>query len=451
MSIYKDCDIRGIYGRDFDEKDAYLIGRAVGTILTGKSVLVCGDVRVSTDLLKENLIKGLLNSGADVTDIGVEPTPVFYYSIRTLKTEGGIMVTASHNPPEYNGFKVVLGKMPITVDDIRRIEQLVVNEEFIEGKGSIEHRNMEENYIDDVKSLVKRGNNKVVIDAGNGCTSKIGPRIFTELGYDVERLFCEFDGSFPNRNPNPAVYENLKKLQYKVVEVNADIGVAFDGDGDRVVFVDETGKIVTSEQSLCIMIKHIVKEKEASIVYDHKASAIIKKVAEAQGIHAFMEKSGHAFIKATFLKNKSALAGEISGHYFFKELGYDDGIYAALKMLELLNNADIGLSKIVKQIPTTIITPDIRVFWRYEEQDALLKKVESIKKQNWNQDQNQINISYLDGVRVEFSYGWLLVRKSVTEEGITIRIEADDEQHMQKIIQLLIETAPELKNRHVFK
>lgn len=440
MSIYKDCDIRGIYGEELTGAEAYEIGRAVGSILNGKNVLLCGDARFSTDELKEKMAEGLLESGANVTDIGIEPTPVFYFAKSFLKTDGGVMVTASHNPWQYNGFKVVLGDRPITTEDIREIERRVEKRDYTKGAGQKKTLDIEREYADFVKGSVRPGNRRVVIDAGGGVTGKIAPGLFREMGYDVVELFCELDGKFTNRDPNPAVYSHLKKLEEKVVESGADYGVAFDGDGDRAVFVSDRGEAVTSERSLCVFMEDVMKEPGDSVVYDLKSSSIIRRTAEALGAEPLMERSGHAFIKKTFLEHGSSLAGEISGHFFFKELGHDDGIYAALKMGEILSRHDKKLSEMIAGIPMTVITPDIRIKWKYGEQDALIAHVKEMG--------GAYPLTLIDGVRVEFGFGWLLIRKSVTEEGITLRIEADTREQMGEIVDILLEYVPELKGKH---
>jgi len=436
MSIYKDCDIRGIYSVEFDENDAYKIGRAIGTMMTGKTLVVGGDVRLSTPVLKERLIAGLRESGANIKDIGTVPTPVFYFSLKKIGADGGVMVTASHNPAKYNGFKLMLGNTPVTVEVIKNIEKLVISGEFSTGNGMYDTLNTSEDYVAAMLSSFEPCRLKVVLDCCNGATSELAPRIFELLGYDLVKLYCEFDGSFPNRDPNPAVYENLADLKKKVVETGADLGVAFDGDGDRVVFVDDRGRAINSERSFAVFIREYLKDSPSSVVYDIKSSSIVKDTVLEMGGEPILERSGHAFIKKTFLENKSALAGEISGHFFFRELGYDDGIYAALRMAQILAKSGEKLSDIIDRIPGTLITPDIRVFCPYDQRDGWLKRVYEAGK--------QYNISLIDGVRVDFPYGWLLMRKSVTEEGITLRIEAKNEENMQKIKSWILEILPEI-------
>lgn len=349
------------------------------------------------------------------------------------------MVTASHNPAKYNGFKVMLGAQPVTAQEMDAISALVQSREYTAGDGGEAEIDITNDYIRHVKKLVAPGNKKVVIDACNGAESVLAPKLFREMGYQVEELYCTFDGTFPNRDPNPAVYPHLKALQNRVLDTKADFGVAFDGDGDRVVLVDETGTVLNSETTLCILMQGCPTIQNSSVVYDLKSSSIVRKTADSLGSKPIMERSGHAYIKATFYQHDSCLAGEISGHFFFQELRHDDGLYAALKIGDILSRGQETLSERRLRIPQTAITPDIRIHWPYDEQKAMLAKVEKL---------GAGNVSYLDGVRIEFDDGWLLVRQSVTEELVTIRIEGDDEQALARIIRCLLEMLPELQGKH---
>lgn len=438
MSIYKDCDIRGIYGEEFDENEAYLIGRAVGTLHKGETLAIGGDVRISTPVLKEKLMNGLMESGANLVDLGMVPTPVFYYALKTLGVDGGIIVTASHNPPKYNGFKLMFGEHPVVPEDIAKIESLAKSRDFSQGAGTVVEKEVSGAYLSWIQTMCKKGGLKIVLDCCNGATSEIAPEAARSLGYDVVPLYCEFDGNFPNRDPNPAVYKNLADLQSKVIETGADFGAGFDGDGDRVVFVDDKGRILQSERSLAIFIGEYFKDGPSSVVYDLKSSSVVRDATLKMGGTPIMERSGHAFIKKTFLKNNSKIAGEISGHFFFGELGYDDGIYAMLKMAEIASKEK--LSVIADSIPATLITPDIRVFCPYDQRDGWLDRVKKMA------EDGDFSVSLLDGVRVDMPDGWLIVRKSVTEQGVTIRIEARDEACMASIKALLSDTLPEIKD-----
>jgi phosphomannomutase/phosphoglucomutase len=438
MSIYKDCDIRGIYRKEFDESDAYLIGRAIGTLHTGKKLAVGGDVRLSTPVLKLNLIRGLLDSGALVWDLGMVPTPAFYFALKALDMDGGVMVTASHNPAEHNGFKLMFGQWPVTPEEILQIESLVQSRKFTIASGQLFAQEISREYRAARQAMFQPvAGIPVVLDCCNGATGALAPAIFRDLGYTVHELFCTFDGRFPNRDPNPAKYSCLQALCKTVRDTGAAFGAAFDGDGDRVVFVDDQGQVVQSEQALVLLIQHCLKDAPGPVVYDQKASSIVKSAIAAAGGEPLMERSGHAFIKRTFLEHHAPLAGEISGHFFFGELGYDDGIYAALKLGELLSTSNSSLSQLVAQLPHPLITPDIRVFCPYAERDTWLEQVKALGQTH--------EMHLLDGVRIEFSDGWLLVRKSVTEESLTIRIEAENDAAMTRIQTELFRVLPQVQ------
>ena len=439
MSIYKDCDIRGIYEKELTCADAYDIGRAIATMAEEKEIVVGGDVRVSTPALKAALIEGLTACGANVWDIGTVPTPVFYFAKRHLKTYGGVTVTASHNPPEYNGMKLMLGDYPVTPATIQEVERIVRENAFRPAPGSVkEVDGIFDMYADFLKTLVHGYPLRVVLDCGDGTTSLNAPELFRSFGYDVVELFCGVDGRFPNRNPNPAVYTHLTALQAKVQESGAAFGMAFDGDGDRVVFVDGTGKVIASEQALVLFIREYLKEQPSSVVFDLKSSSIVARETEKLGGEPRMERSGHAFIKRNFMDHNSALAGEISGHFFFRELGYDDGTYAGLKLGEIVGKSGQSLQELLSTIQQTLITPDIRIHVPYEQQDGVLERIRKLGE--------QYQLTTIDGVRVDFPEGWLLVRKSVTEQAMTVRIEANNQPAMDDIRRILSETAPVLAN-----
>jgi phosphomannomutase/phosphoglucomutase len=337
----------------------------------------------------------------------------------------------------------MLGKMPVTPEVMRDLEKRVTEKRFENGRGTLSFRDVTPEYESFLTDRFKKGSLKVVIDCGNGAMSETAPRVFEKLGYRVVRLFCEFDGTFPNRDPNPAVYENLVSLRNNVKENRADLGIAFDGDGDRVVFVDDTGETVGSERSFALIIRKYLKDNPSSVVYDQKSSSVVKKTILEMGGRPLPERSGHAFIKKRFLENRSRLAGEISGHYFFGELGYDDGLYAALVMADINEGSCKSLSSLLIEIPRPVISPDIRFFCPFQKQDALLDRIREFK--------GLYPVTELDGIRVEFPYGWLLVRKSVTEEAVTVRFEGDDEDAMRSIGDMLLEKLPELKKHPYFR
>lgn len=443
MSIYKECDIRGIYPEEISAEETYHIGRALGTRYENAALCVAGDVRISTEELKESLIQGLLDSGITVIDVGTIATPMFYFAIEELEVAGGIMVTASHNPAQYNGLKMMFGNMPITDREIQEIQRLVKRKKFVTGKGERIRREIKESYRRFLEESCPRGNLKIVMDCCNGVTGLYYPQIAGQLGYQVVTLYQEPDGRFPNRNPNPALYTCLGDLCKKVREEHADLGAAYDGDGDRVVFVDNQGRVLLSEESFVLYIEDALSRQTGSVVYDQKSMSIVPRTVERYKGRAIMEKSGYGFIKKRFLENHSLLAGEISGHFFFGEIGRDDGLYATLKMCELLTRKKKSLAQMADALPKSCVSPEIRMFCLYETQDALLKKARKFSV--------KYPIEELDGIRVTFPHGWFLIRKSVTEQGITVRMEGETRQDLETMKQEILEVIPELGGHEYFK
>lgn len=440
MSMYKECDIRGVYQEELKEADALLIGKAVGTILKGGSLVVAGDARYSTESLKKTLIEGLLSTGAHVVDIGMTPTPLLYFAKKKLALDGGVMVTASHNPAQYNGFKISLGDSPIEPKDIAQIETLANSEEFISGTGTYEFLDITDSYLSMIdENILKSGILKVVVDCGNGAASILAPVLLERMGHTVIPLFCECEGHFPNRNPNPSVEKHLSALKEAVTIHQADVGIAFDGDGDRVIFVDNKGRFCESEATFVLLCDYYLeKEAHGKIVYDGKSSSIVNKhITHRKGI-PIPERSGHAFIKKRFLMEEAILAGEVSGHFFFKELGHDDGLFGALKFLQILVERGESLSAIMDKIEKPLITPDIRIYIDEDEREAILSHVEQLG--------SSYTLSYLDGVRVDYTKGWVVVRKSVTEPCVTLRLEANSYEDAVDITEHLFkEKYPEVE------
>lgn len=438
MSIFKDCDIRGVYGSEITARDAYLTGRGLGTMLPAGAVFrVGGDVRLSTPELKDALIRGLTESGVNVEDLGIVPTPALYYALANSNADGGATVTASHNPPKYNGIKFMIGREPVTRVVMDRLKAIIDSGNFAEGRGSVMKVDVMTGYIEALKKRFTAGRElHVVIDAGNGAMSSVAPAALRNAGYRVTELFCEADGAFPNRDPNPAEYKHLSALCAKVVEEGADFGVAFDGDGDRAVFVDEKGRTVINEKSLVMFIRHVLAGKPTPVVYDQKSSSVIRKATLEMGGEPMPERSGHAFIKKRFLDVGAAMAGEVSGHFFFGELGYDDGLFAGLMMAEILCRSDRTLGELADEIVLPPITPDLRVACAYAEQQTWLDKIEEFAATQ------PCTVAKLDGVRLEYDDGWVLMRKSVTAEQITLRAEADTAERLKELLCAVADVLP---------
>lgn len=434
MSIFHACDIRGIAGRDLTDVAARKIGLAVGLKLSGCPVVVGGDIRLSTPGLQSIIIEALAESGCRVIDIGTVATPVFYYALKVTGAAGGVMVTASHNPAAYNGFKLVLGPGPVTEADIAEIADLSDRGARASGAGTSERRPVTDDYIAFTADRAKPGRLKVVIDAGSGATAGIAPRLYRRLGYDVVELFCQADGTFPHRPPNPALAENLGALGEAVRQSGAALGLAFDGDGDRVGFVDETGRPVDNDDIIVLLARAHLEQGAGTIIYDAKCSMVVPEEIVKAGGRAVMARAGHTFSKAAFQQEQALFAGEISGHFFFRELGYDDGMYAGLKMAEFVA-AHGPLSALVDAIPNYILTPDIRIPYLGDDKEAVLAAA-AAKLAAW-----QPNL--IDGVRLEFADGWAMIRSSVTEPLFTFRFEAKTAGRLREIADLLLAALPD--------
>lgn len=436
MSIYKDCDVRGIYGSELTAEDTYKIGRALATLAPGK-MLVGGDVRLSTPELKAALIRGLLDSGAELTDLGTIPTPALYYALKHSDAQAGATVTASHNPPQYNGVKYMIGNTPVTRAKMDELKSIVDSGAYVQKQGSIRSRDVISEYLafmEDRFHAVRPLH--VLVDAGCGAMSQVAPEAFRRAGYRVTELSCIPNGAFPDRDPNPADYRALGKTCEAVLACGADFGVAFDGDGDRAVFIDEQGRPVQNEKSLVLFIRALLKDAPTPVVYDQKSSSIIRSAILEMGGTPLPEKSGHAFIKKRFLENGAAVAGEVSGHFFFGELGYDDGLFAALVMADLIASSGATLGEMTQSIVCPPITPDIRISCAYANQQSWLDMVEKMAFQSGAQ------ISHLDGVRADFPYGWFLMRKSVTAEQVTLRAEANTPAQLSALLNQIADALP---------
>jgi len=433
MGIFRANDIRGIYPDEINEEIAENIGRAFGTFLLkiqpqSKNVVVAGDVRTSTKQLKQSLIKGIISTGLNVTDIGITPTPVFYFSITNYGFDGGVMVTASHLGPEYNGFKLCKSHSICLRDEtgIKEIENIVKNGDFISNKeGSVCTKNVENDYISFVSSKVNIKPLKVVVDAGNGTTGNILPKILENFGCKVIKLFCEPDGTFPNHIPDPLVKENMKHLQEKIVETNADLGIAMDNDGDRCGFVDNKGNIIENNHILCWLAKHTLERERGKIVFDLLCSDVVAETIKKHGGIPLETRVGHSFIQATLINEKCVLGGETSGHYYFPEMfNCDDGIFAALKIIECINRDGF---EFLDTLPKYFISEDIRIPVKDD------VKFEYIEKLTQVFTEKKYKMNTMDGVKVYLNGGWFCIRASNTQPAIVIRFEGKTKEMYDKI------------------
>jgi phosphomannomutase/phosphoglucomutase len=434
MGIYQACDIRGIAAEELTDEVTRKIGLALGVKVSGRRLVVGGDVRLSTPRLQQIIIRTLVDSGCEVLDIGTVATPVFYYALKSLGADGGVMVTASHNPAAYNGFKLVLGPNPVTEDEILEIKELVEQNASRVGHGTVQKVAVIDAYLAATSKKAQPGKLKVVVDAGNGATSLIAPRLFRSLGYEVVELYCQPDGNFPYRAPNPSLAENLAKLGQAVRDQGADLGVGFDGDGDRVGFVDQLGRFIENDKIMVLLAEYYLEKGPGTIIYDAKCSMVVAQQVIKAGGRPVMARAGHTFSKAAFLREEALFAGEISGHFFFRELGYDDGMFAALKVCEFVAEHN-SLAALVDAIPSYLLTPDIRVPYLGPDKELILDKVAaSLAEYRPNR---------IDGVRIEFADGWGMIRASVTEPLFTLRFEAKTNQRLKEISSLLLAALPE--------
>ena len=435
--MFREYDIRGIAGKDMTEDDVFLIGKGVGTFLVkrGRSELNVGrDCRLTSDVYSEKIIEGLMSTGCHVTDIGVCPTPVFYYSIQHLNRQGGVMVTASHNPGEYNGFKLCIDLDSIHGEDIQKILGIIQEKSFAQGKGSRNEQDIIPSYIKFVENNIKLSKSlKVGVDAGNGTAGVVAVPILKSLGCDVHDIYCDMDGTFPNHEADPTVMKNMKDLIALVKEKQLDLGIGYDGDGDRIGVVDQQGNIIYGDRLIIIFSREILSRKPgATFISEVKCSKTMYDDIEKNGGRAIMWKTGHSLIKKKMKQEKAELAGEMSGHMFFADryFGYDDATYASCRLLEILSNTDKKLSELLADVPKTFSTPEIRVDCADNIKFEVVEKVTEYFKQRYE-------VIDIDGVRVLFDDGWGLVRASNTQPALVLRFEAMAKDRLDEIKNLV--------------
>jgi phosphomannomutase/phosphoglucomutase len=435
--IFREYDIRGVVDKDLTPDILRTLGKGFGTHMLhlGHRELVVGrDGRVSSKTLKEALIEGLISTGCHVIDIGLCPTPVYYFSIFYLDRDGGTMVTGSHNPPEFNGLKVSVGKSTIFGEKIQNLRRLTEKEEYAVGKGRLSHEEIIGPYQDYIKKNIHiEKRMRVVIDAGNGTAGVVAGPLLRDLGCELEELYCEVDGRFPNHFPDPTIPGNLKVLIDRVKKNKADVGIGYDGDADRIGVVDDQGNILWGDQLMILFSREILKDKKgAAFVAEVKCSQNLFNDIEKHGGRAIMWRTGHSLIKEKMREEKAALGGEMSGHLFFADryLGYDDAIYASCRLVELLAKTDKKLSQLLTDVPKAFITPELRI----DCPDEIKFKVVETVKEALRKEYPVIDV---DGVRVKFGDGWGLVRASNTQPALVLRFEARTEKRVQEIKRLV--------------
>lgn len=429
-TIFREYDIRGIADRDLLSDDIRVLGQAFGAFLRrngGTNINLGRDCRLSSGRLRDALVEGLLASGCQVTDIGVAPTPLLYYSVFHLQAAGGVMITGSHNPADYNGFKVVCGGSTIHGEQIQRILQMIQTGDLAAGPGTgtalggLAKADLATDYIEEIAAQFSwKRRIKVVLDAGSGTAGPVMSRLLRKLNCDPVELFFDMDGRFPNHHPDPTVEENLKHLAQAVGDHKADLGVAFDGDADRIGAVDETGRVVWGDYLLLVYAREILRRKPgATFIGEVKCSQVMYDEIRRLGGNAIMYKTGHSLIKAKMKQEHAELAGEMSGHMFFADryYGYDDALYAACRLMEIVADSGKPLSAQMEGLPEMVSTPEIRLDCPDEIKFDVIKTVTAA----FSKTHKVVDV---DGVRVLFENGWGLARASNTQPVLVLRFEA---------------------------
>jgi phosphomannomutase/phosphoglucomutase len=434
--LFRDYDIRG-NADEISDDFAKNLGLAIGSEAIANqanSIAVACDGRTSSPRIKQALIEGLLGSGINVVDIGCVPTPLMYYVTSTTEIKSGVMITASHNPPTDNGFKVVINGTTLNNTGIQKLAQRVSSKDFVSGTGQLTEEDYSNQYVDEITSdIVLAGNLSIVVDCGNAVPGELAPRLLEELGCDVTPLFCDLDGNFPNHEPDPTRTENLSELVRQVQSTGADLGIALDGDGDRVVAVTPSGNIVLPDVLLMLFAKDIVSRNPGvDVIFDIKCTRRLNNLISGYGGRPLMWKSGHSNIKQKMVETGALLGGELSGHIFFKERwhGFDDGLYSAARLLEILTIRDQNLDEAIASFPEISNTPEIRLEVSEENKFSIVEKLAA------KGDFPGGKLNDLDGVRVDFAKGWGLVRASNTGPYLSLRFEADNDEMLEKIITL---------------
>ncbi|MFM0166056.1 phosphomannomutase [Burkholderia sp. GAS332] len=441
-SIFKAYDIRGVIGKTLDADAARSIGRAFGSEVRaqgGDAVVVARDGRLSGPELIQALSDGLRAAGVDVVNVGMVPTPVGYFAASVpLQLDGGerrvdscIVVTGSHNPPDYNGFKMVLRGAAIYGEQILALHQRIVDENFADGSGTYTEYDIADAYLDRIASDVKLARPiKIVVDTGNGVAGGLAPKLFKKLGCELVELFTEIDGNFPNHHPDPAHPENLQDVIRALKESDAEIGFAFDGDGDRLGVVTKDGQIIYPDRQLMLFAEEVLsRNKGAQIIYDVKCTRNLAKWVKEKGGEPLMWKTGHSLVKAKLRETGAPLAGEMSGHVFFKDrwYGFDDGLYTGARLLEILTRV-ADPSKLLNSLPNSNSTPELQLKLEEGENFELIARLQQNAKFTGADD-----IVKIDGLRVEYPDGFGLARSSNTTPVVVMRFEADSDEALKRI------------------
>jgi len=433
-SIFKAYDIRGIVDETLTVDMVHAIGKALGSQalhLKQHTIAVARDGRLSGPKLLQALIDGILSTGINVVNVGRVPTPVLYFASFQLNTGCGIMLTGSHNPPNYNGLKMVLNNTTLSGDTIQALKQRIVDKNFAIGNGNYSETDISDDYLNRITSDIKLSRPlKIVIDAGNGVAGELAPKLYRALGCEVTELFCEIDGNFPNHHPDPSQPETLDTLIKTVKSEKADVGFGFDGDGDRLGVIAPSGEIIWPDRQMILYAQDVLERNPgADIIYDIKCSVNLHRAIEAAGGNPLMWKTGHSLVKAKLKETGAPLAGEMSGHIFFKErwFGFDDALYTGARLLEILSKSSQSPQDVFSALPDMSNTPELRLEMNEGEHFKLMEKLIQAA------DFENARITDIDGIRVDFEQGWGLVRASNTTPCLVIRFEGKNEDVMNEV------------------
>ena len=436
-SIFKAYDIRGIINEDLTIETVVLIGKAIGSesIERGERGIVVGrDGRTSGPDLMNALVEGIKSTGCHVVKIGMIPTPVLYYATYSKGASSGVMITGSHNPPNYNGFKMMIAGETLSGERILNLYERINNQNFHQGQGTSTTIDIQEDYLNRVTSdiSIKRPL-KIVVDCGNGVAGHLAPKLFEALGCEVIKLFCHIDGSFPNHHPDPSKLENLNNLIAEIKAEKADLGLAFDGDGDRLGVIDEKGNVIWADRQMILFSRDVIhRNPGAKIVFDVKCSSLLSKDISNQGGRPILSRTGHSFIKAKIKEESALLGGEMSGHIFFKErwYGFDDALYAGARLIEILSSRNESCSEIFSELPDSFNTPEINI--HFDKQGDQFDAMEKLKN---TANFNEGVLTTIDGIRLDYEDCWGLVRPSNTTPCLVLRFEAETEASLKRIIE----------------
>ena len=432
--IFREYDIRGIVDKDLTLEFVEYLGRGIGTYFRerGKKQVALGrDARLSSPAYAEAVTRGLLSTGCSVVDIGLVPTPLLYFAVYYKKNEAAVMITGSHNPPEYNGFKMMVGEETLYGETIQQVYRILKEGRLVSDRpGTRSSYEIIPEYEDYVLKDIRLGRKlRVVLDAGNGTAGFVAGPIFRKLGCDVIELYCEPDGKFPNHHPDPTLPEAMEDLVKKVQETGADFGVGYDGDGDRIGVVDDQGKLLWGDQLMIVFSRDILPANPgAAVISEVKASKLLYEEIKRLGGRPIMWKTGHSLIKKKIKEEKALLAGEMSGHIFFADrfFGFDDAIYSSARLAEIVSRSEKKLSEMLADLPRTYYTPEIRV---YASDEVKFKIVDEVKKELGR----KYPVNDIDGIRVSYPKGWALVRASNTQAALVLRYEADTPEDLEAI------------------